>query len=57
MKPLKFLGWFCKPEYLVDIEGDLLEMYKKRVDNMGKRRAILLLWRDVIFHYTQVCKC
>lgn len=48
MRPLKLLKWFCKPEYLIDVEGDLLEMYEKRVKQSGRRRANLLLWRDVI---------
>ena len=48
MRALKFLGWFCKPEYLVDIEGDLLEMYRKRTQEVGQRKANWLLWRDVI---------
>ncbi len=48
MKPLKFLRWFCKPEYLIDIEGDLLEMYEKRLQSKGRRKADLLLWRDVV---------
>ena len=46
--PLNLLKWFCKPEYHIDVEGDLLEMYNQRVDSMGRRRAVLLLWRDVI---------
>ncbi|MEI9919478.1 MAG: ABC transporter permease [Bacteroidota bacterium] len=49
MRSLKFLRWFCKPEYLVDIEGDLLEMYEKRSKNIGQSKANWLLWRDVIF--------
>jgi hypothetical protein len=48
MAPLEFLRWFCKPEYLVDVEGDLLEIYEKRVKRSGIRKARLLLWRDVI---------
>ena len=48
MTPLKFLRWFCNPEYLVDVEGDLLEMYGKRVKKPGRRSADLLMWRDVM---------
>lgn len=48
MKPLTFLRWFCKPEYLVDVEGDLIEMYEKRIQKSGRRKANLMLWRDVI---------
>jgi putative ABC transport system permease protein len=49
MMALKFLRWFCKPEYLVDVEGDLREMHDKRVKQVGLQKANLLLWRDVIF--------
>lgn len=48
MRALGLLRWFCKKEYLTDIEGDLIEMYEKRVNEKGLRRANLLLWRDVI---------
>ena len=45
---LRFLRWFCKPEYLVDIEGDLIEIHGKRVQKLGQQKADLLSWRDVI---------
>lgn len=28
--PLRFFRWFCHPEYVEDIEGDLLERFEKR---------------------------
>jgi len=46
--PLKLLKWFCKPEYLPDIEGDLLEIYVNRIGSKGLRKAGLLLLKDVI---------
>jgi ABC-type antimicrobial peptide transport system permease subunit len=46
--PLKLLRWFCKPEYLPDIEGDLLQLYYRRAESVGHRRANLLLLRDVL---------
>ncbi|HZY82869.1 MAG TPA: FtsX-like permease family protein [Cyclobacteriaceae bacterium] len=46
--PLKLLKRFCKPEYHIDVEGDLIEMYEERVTMLGRRRANFLLWRDVI---------
>lgn len=45
---LRFLKWFCKPEYHPDIEGDLLEIYDKRTDSLGRTRANLLLFKDII---------
>jgi ABC-type antimicrobial peptide transport system permease subunit len=38
----------CKPEYHSDIEGDLLELYHRRVTKIGQRRAGILLFKDVI---------
>ena len=45
---LRFLKWFCKPEYHADIEGDLLEFYERRVADIGRRRANFRLFKDVI---------
>ncbi|MGK7390151.1 MAG: ABC transporter permease [Candidatus Cyclobacteriaceae bacterium M2_1C_046] len=45
---LRFLEWFCKPEYHADIEGDLLELYDRRVEDLGRSRANLLLFKDVL---------
>ena len=46
---LRFLKWFCKPEYHTDIEGDLLEFYERRQANAGRTSANLQLFRDVLF--------
>jgi hypothetical protein len=43
--PLKLLKWLCKPEYHSDIEGDLLELYHRRVVRVGQRRAGFLLFK------------
>ena len=46
---LRFLKWFCKPEYHTDIEGDLLEFYERRRADAGRTSANLQLFRDVLF--------
>src|SRR5688572_11541749 len=46
---LGLLKTFCKPEYHADIEGDLLELYEVREAELGRTRANLLLFKDVIF--------
>jgi putative ABC transport system permease protein len=46
---LRFLKWFCKPEYHADIEGDLLELYDRRTEAMGSTRANLHFFKDVLF--------
>lgn len=46
--PLAFLKWFCKPEYLPDVEGDLLQYHDRRVKMMGSRKANWLFVKDVL---------
>ena len=46
---LRFLKWFCKPEYHTDIEGDLLEYYERRRADAGRTSANVQLFRDVLF--------
>lgn len=48
--PLRLLRWFCDPEMLEDIEGDLTERYarhysKKSLSNWRLVRDVLLLFR------------
>lgn len=46
-KSIRFLRWFCKSEYLDEIEGDLIELYELRAsEDAGKAKR--RLWRDVI---------
>lgn len=42
--PLKFLRWFCKEEYLDEIEGDILELYHVRSDQSRKLANAFLFW-------------
>ncbi|MEL6853391.1 MAG: ABC transporter permease, partial [Bacteroidota bacterium] len=42
----RFLHWFCKPEELDILEGDLLELFDKRLEQ-GKQHARLHYVRDV----------
>lgn len=45
--PRKFLRWFCDPELLEDVEGDLQELYQQRLEELPSR-ARLLYFRDVL---------
>ena len=36
---LLFFRWFCRPEYLEDLEGDLLERYERNIQNKGRSYA------------------
>ena len=46
--PLRFFKWFCRADYHIDIEGDLLEMYDRRVKQLSKKQAGRRLWWDVL---------
>ncbi|HEX5169336.1 MAG TPA: permease prefix domain 2-containing transporter, partial [Cyclobacteriaceae bacterium] len=53
--PLRFFRWYCHPKLLKHIEGDLMELYNERVNQVGKRKAdakfivdVLLLFRPGI---------
>ncbi|MDN5211862.1 ABC transporter permease [Fulvivirgaceae bacterium BMA12] len=47
-KLLKFLKWFCKPEYHPDIEGDLLELYERKREKHGEEKARWALLKEII---------
>lgn len=44
----RFLSWFCDPELLPEIEGDLFEMYQRWVVQYGARKARWLYFWNVI---------
>jgi len=46
--PLRFLKFFCKKEYHLDVEGDLLELFHRRVETLGRKKANQKLWKDVL---------
>lgn len=43
-----FFQWFCHPRLHQPIEGDLMELYYERLDELGKRKADLLFIKDVL---------
>lgn len=45
---IKFFRWYCHPRIVDYIEGDLLEVYYKRVSKYGKRKADLRFLIDVL---------
>ncbi|MFY0685884.1 MAG: ABC transporter permease [Cyclobacteriaceae bacterium] len=44
----RFLKWFCNPEYLEDIEGDLLERFDRSLQSHSPRRAQFSFTLDVL---------
>ena len=47
---LKFLRWYCREEYLDEIEGDLLELYEQRQQLAGSKADGAFLW-EVLLHF------
>ncbi|MEL7147275.1 MAG: ABC transporter permease, partial [Bacteroidota bacterium] len=45
---IRFLRWFCHPELLLPIEGDLMELYDERRASGSKRNADLHFIADVL---------
>ncbi|MBX2901417.1 MAG: ABC transporter permease [Cyclobacteriaceae bacterium] len=45
---LRFFRWYCRPKLQDYIEGDLLEVYERRLIKSGKRKADLLFAVDVL---------
>ncbi|WP_245588146.1 ABC transporter permease [Algoriphagus terrigena] len=46
--PLRFFRWFCHRDLRDSIEGDLMELYGERVQEMGKRKADWKFAKDVL---------
>ena len=45
---LRFFRWYCHPRLAHHIEGDLIEVYRKRVQKNGKRNADFRFVIDVL---------
>ena len=46
--PLRFFRWYCHPDYMEDIEGDLLERYGRLVEEKNIKKARWGFTKDVI---------
>ncbi|MEP0985704.1 permease prefix domain 2-containing transporter [Ekhidna sp.] len=38
--PLRFFRWYCHPDLVRPIEGDLMELYEERIQKLGKKQAL-----------------
>jgi ABC-type antimicrobial peptide transport system permease subunit len=45
---LRILRWFCRTDMVKPIEGDLAELHVERLQQSGKLKADLFLFRDVL---------
>ncbi|MEM9858672.1 MAG: permease prefix domain 2-containing transporter [Bacteroidota bacterium] len=46
--PLRFFRWYCHPEYVEDLEGDLMERYERTIEQSLPRKANWNLTKDII---------
>ncbi|MEM9859917.1 MAG: permease prefix domain 2-containing transporter, partial [Bacteroidota bacterium] len=46
---LKFLRWFCREDYLDEVEGDLLEIYERQASE-NRKKAKRMLWWNILKH-------
>src|ERR1700761_7618681 len=44
----RFLGWYCRPELLEDLQGDLYEFFGRNVEKRGVFIARLIYILDVL---------
>src|SRR5690349_2984179 len=44
-KAIAFLRWFCREDYVEEIEGDLHELFSKEYDHSPKRANRNFIWR------------
>lgn len=43
--PLRFLRWFCREDYLEEIEGDLVELFEQRFSQSPVRAKLTFSWQ------------
>ncbi|MEL7002420.1 MAG: permease prefix domain 2-containing transporter, partial [Bacteroidota bacterium] len=46
--PYRFFQWYCYPDYLEDLEGDLLERFERRLEENGQSIANRAFAWDVL---------
>lgn len=44
-KALQFLRWFCRPDYLEEVEGDLIELFEKQHEYAPRRANWSFRWQ------------
>jgi len=45
---LNFFRWFCHPDYVEDIEGDLLERFERNINEKGFKRARIEFLKEIV---------
>ena len=55
-RPLQFLRWFCREDYLEEIEGDLTEVFKKQYDGSPRKAKWKFAWRVIQYFRPEFMK-
>lgn len=48
---LKFFRWFCRPELLEELEGDLSELFQQHIKQYGLQKAKWLYIKEVLLMF------
>jgi len=48
--PLRFLRWFCREDYIDEIEGDLIELFEKHYEGAPRQANWNFFWQ-VLLHF------
>ena len=55
-EPLQFLRWFCREDYLEEIEGDLTEVFKKQYENSPRKAKWKFTWSVIKYFRPEFIK-
>lgn len=55
-KPLQFLRWFCREDYLEEIEGDLTEVFNKQYENDPRKAQWKFAWSVIRYFRPEFLK-
>ncbi len=55
-RPLQFLRWFCREDYLEEIEGDLTEVFEKEIEHSLRKAKWKFTWRVVKYFRPEFMK-
>ncbi len=55
-RPLKFLRWFCREDYIEEIEGDLIEMFERQHEISPARARRKFIWSVIRYFRPEFIK-
>ena len=55
-RPLQFLRWFCREDYLEEIEGDLIEVFVKQAETNPRKAKRVFTWSVIKYFRPEFIK-